>query len=327
MANSAPRKTQGTLLSPLRYPGAKRRLAGYISRALALNALRPSLYVEPFAGGASVALQLLRDDRVEKVGLVDRDPLVASFWKTVFCDHEWLCRQIEQIDISLERWKRFRDSRPLSTRAQALACLFLNRTSFSGILAPSAGPLGGWSQQSEYDIGCRFPRKTLVRRIKQAACYADKVAFVWNLSWKQALGRLTVSPRSKRSLFFYFDPPFFYKADRLYTYYFEDRDHLKLRDALIDLRAPWVLSYDSLARVQELYETTKRQPAQLELLYSASRNGGISVAREVLLSNLSHLPEEQRLWRRSAEWRAIRSRPVPSFNRDIGRTLIYPEVA
>src|SRR5262245_46609770 len=41
-----------SILSPLRYPGAKRRLSGYMAEVLRLDDLRPKLFVEPFAGGA-----------------------------------------------------------------------------------------------------------------------------------------------------------------------------------------------------------------------------------------------------------------------------------
>jgi len=57
-------RREASILSPLRYPGAKRRLAGYVAEVLRLNSLRPKVLVEPFAGGASVFLQLLNDDLV-----------------------------------------------------------------------------------------------------------------------------------------------------------------------------------------------------------------------------------------------------------------------
>lgn len=44
------RARRAQILSPLRYPGGKRRLAGYIAEALALNGLRPKVFVEPFGG-------------------------------------------------------------------------------------------------------------------------------------------------------------------------------------------------------------------------------------------------------------------------------------
>ena len=47
------RRCEVSILSPLRYPGAKRRLSGYVAETLRLNGIRPRLLVEPFAGGAS----------------------------------------------------------------------------------------------------------------------------------------------------------------------------------------------------------------------------------------------------------------------------------
>lgn len=71
-----------TVLSPLRYPGGKRRLAPYVAAALVENDLRPGLFVEPYAGGASVALELLHFDLVDRVVLGDHQwcsyPLAAA---------------------------------------------------------------------------------------------------------------------------------------------------------------------------------------------------------------------------------------------------------
>ena len=122
------------LLSPLRYPGSKRRLVQYLQATLDLNDLHPSLLVEPFAGGASVALQLLCDGLVDRIGLADVDPLITSFWECVFFDTDWLVEVIDEIEVTLPRWESFRKLKPVTTRDRALKCLFLNRTSFSGIL-------------------------------------------------------------------------------------------------------------------------------------------------------------------------------------------------
>src|ERR1700730_5477532 len=46
------------VLSPLRYPGGKRRLVPYVASAIRANGLEPDVFVEPFAGGASVSLGL-----------------------------------------------------------------------------------------------------------------------------------------------------------------------------------------------------------------------------------------------------------------------------
>src|SRR5438270_12640745 len=77
------RRDEDIVLSPLRYPGAKRRLLPYIIDFLRNHDLSPDLFFEPFAGGAGVSLQLLADGLVQSIGLADSDPLVAGFWHTV----------------------------------------------------------------------------------------------------------------------------------------------------------------------------------------------------------------------------------------------------
>src|SRR5688572_8923078 len=150
--------TYKPLISPLRYPGSKRRLVHYVRQTLKLNNMIPELYIEPFVGGASIALQLMQENLVKKVILMDIDPWVASFWNVLFFDTDWLIKQIKYIPITLERWKKFKKGNPSDRRTQALSCFFLNRTSFSGILEEGAGPLGGIEQKSEYKIDCRFNR-------------------------------------------------------------------------------------------------------------------------------------------------------------------------
>jgi DNA adenine methylase len=56
-----------TVLSPLRYPGGKRWLVPYIAACLIENGLRPTLFVEPYAGGASVSLELSHLGFVERI--------------------------------------------------------------------------------------------------------------------------------------------------------------------------------------------------------------------------------------------------------------------
>jgi DNA adenine methylase len=175
------------LLSPLRYPGGKRKLAGYIAAAIRLNSLRPRLFVEPFAGGASVSLYLLEQGLVDKIALGEKDELIAAFWHTVFFDHNWLVEQLRGIQPTLELWTEFRHWDPQSNREKALKCLFLNRTSFSGILNRTAGPLGGQKQASEYRVDCRFYPETVIRRIQTLAGLAGRVQFIHCGDWRETM--------------------------------------------------------------------------------------------------------------------------------------------
>jgi len=288
------------LLSPLRYPGSKRRLVNYIRQVMVLNNLTPQLYIEPFVGGGSVSLQLLQENLVEKTILMDLDPWVASFWYMVFFDTEWIIEQIQNANITLENWNRIKQSDPKTTRDQAWACFFLNRTSFSGILERKAGPLGSKEQASEYKIDCRFPRDTLIDRVQRIALFKDKILGVWCTSWEQGIARIRTEQEAGKlptdNLLFYFDPPFFEKADALYRFYFTSDDHAKLRDALLILTDKWILSYDSADQVEALYgpaiqlKTNGTKKHDVELLYSVSVMQERKKGKEVILSNLERLP-------------------------------------
>jgi DNA adenine methylase len=299
--HSAPYTPGPPCLSPLRYPGGKRRLLRYVAHTLAANGLRPVLYVEPFAGGASVALQLLCDGVVDTIGLVDRDPLIAAFWRTVFWETEWLVEQIRTYPVTLDRWHLFRRVSPRDRRWAGFACLFLNRTSFSGILAPRAGPLGGTRNPDPQMFGCRFPRDTLVRRVQTIAAMRDRVRFIWQLDWHQAIGRIR-DMQSRRTLprnvFYYCDPPFVDKAERLYSWYFKPADHRRLRDALMRMgpwEEPWLLSYDSLPAVQQLYGDAPGM-VLIDRYYTTKRLiSGRPLFAEAIVTNLPRVPKPRRV--------------------------------
>jgi DNA adenine methylase len=287
------------IISPLRYPGSKRRLTSYIRNVLNENGLSPQVYIEPFLGGGSVALQLMQENKVDKIILMDVDPWISSFWKTVFFDTKWLIQHIEKTDITLELWKELKQSKPKTVRDMAWACFYLNRTSFSGILEKKAGPLGGKEQASKYKIDCRFPKETLIKRVLEIAHYRKKIHAIWNCSWQKGVQMLREEQEEGKlpsdGLFFYFDPPFFEKAENLYRFYFREKDHIALRDYLLTLQDNWMLSYDTAVQVEELYGDAIRHPANrtnrhhIDIYYSLSKMSQRKTVQEVIISNIQTL--------------------------------------
>jgi DNA adenine methylase len=290
--------TTGIPVSPLRYPGAKRWMAGYISRSIERNDLFPELFVEPFAGGASVAIAQLSSGLVRKVILNDVDPMIAAFWQTLFFDTKWLVDRVESTNITLSEWRRQKSSKPRSRRGLAFKCLYLNRTSFSGVLTDRAGPIGGQSQSSEYAIDCRFNKPRVIRRIEQVASLRSRVAAVWNLNWRAAMTRVSRLQRAGRlpeTVLYYLDPPFYRKASSLYRYYFDDREHVRLRDFLVEFDEPWILSYDACQEVLGLYRSKDFRASDVNLIYTASQKGKRSVGKEIIVSNLPRMVSELQL--------------------------------
>lgn len=301
------RRDAGALHSPLRYPGGKRRLAPLVAEMLRTRPSTVGTFAEPFAGGASVALHVLSEGLAERVVLGEKDPLVRAFWETALYDTDWLIRRVETADVTLAEWNRLRASAPRSRRERAWKALFLNRTSFSGILSGTAGPIGGQTQTSVYDIACRFPRETLARRLRRIAIHRDRMAVVGR--WQEALAEATGTNDVA-----YLDPPFFAKADRLYRYCFTMRQHRALAAALAMHPTPFLLSYDDASEIERLYTgQSGLHVHRVELLYSATERTRLVPIRELLVTNLAELPGARRLWRTNAEWQADAERPAASL--------------
>ncbi|MFG1925612.1 DNA adenine methylase [Cryptosporangium sp. NPDC048952] len=298
-----PRAAPGNqrLPSPLRYPGAKRQLVRMFNELLLDRPART--FVEPFAGGASIGLHVAVNGLAEKVVLGEADELLYAFWATACAEPEWLIDVIQSIPVTVENWERFKANPGSTTRDRATSCLFLNRTSFSGILHWRAGPIGGRKQQSKYKIDCRFPRDEIARRVKAVGELAasGRIADVVKGDYQDVLG--VAKRQYGPELLLYLDPPFFAKAQTLYRLSFEQSDHKRLADYLLGCSIPWVLSYDYHPAIEDLYSTPlvvlptdeadapafKHRLGRLTLNYSAhSRRGSGS---EYIVTNIPRLLE------------------------------------
>src|SRR5687768_6217765 len=91
-------------LSPLRYPGGKRRLVNFMKTIIQENGLVGGHYVEPYAGGASIGLALLIDDYVNHIHINDVDRAIYAFWYSVLHKTEELCELIQKRPVSMEEW-------------------------------------------------------------------------------------------------------------------------------------------------------------------------------------------------------------------------------
>lgn len=288
-------------MSPLRYPGSKRKMLPSIQQLIEGNIPRPKLLIEPFCGGASISLGLLEMDVVDTVLLADLDPLVSAFWHVATTDAEWLIRAMYREPVTLERWEYWRRARPTSLKNRALKCLFLNRTTFSGIIGGSAGPIGGRTQASEYKIGCRFEKEPLARRIRNVKQFAD-AGRIWGTyegGWQSAIryAEYAAADFPPKESLFYLDPPYIEKANRLYERPFLDADHRALASFLTEeTDHRWILSYDDEPLVAHLY---RGKPGVRDFRvthhYTMSGTRRKPVAgREILFTNLRHNPVRAR---------------------------------
>ncbi|WP_019010864.1 DNA adenine methylase [Deinococcus aquatilis] len=261
---------------PLRYPGGKRRLAATVAELVKQSGDEIKLLVEPFAGGAAVSIAMLENGVAQEIALADKDELIAAFWATVFSDDATeLAERVQNAQVTLEEWYRIKNLQHANAFEnnldRAYACLFLNRTSFSGILHRKVGPIGGHHQTSKYKVDCRFNHEALSRRISELSELRDRVRFVRHQSYDKTISdinKLKLSRETPESLLWYFDPPFFEKADQLYRHIFLARDHARFKENLKRLRGHWILSYDNVPDAKRLYGDHLGY-SEVSLMYSA----------------------------------------------------------
>jgi len=277
-------------ISPLRYPGGKRKLVPLLVDLLSKTNTKVELLCEPFVGGGAVSIGLLEAGAVDLICLGDKDPLIAALWQTIFSNQaSRLAKMVSKADVTLDEWRRQKAAKPRSRLGAAYKCLFLSRTSFSGCLTDATGPVGGVRQSGKYTIDCRFNKEKLSSRIMELSTLRARVLFVRSQGWKMTLKHVasrSLHRHSPERVLYYLDPPFFAKAPSLYREYFLDADHRSLAAAVSRLTGNYVLSYDDHSKAQALYE---KNPgfARVNLQYSARiDDGNRIVASEILVSNL-----------------------------------------
>ena len=131
--------------------------------------MKDCTYIEPFAGGAGVALYLLFEQKVSNVVINDFDKAIYSAWKAILEETDRFMELINCVPITLDEREHQKEIYLNNNKKYSFelgfAAFYLNRTNRSGIL--SAGPIGGYDQNGDYLIDARFNREALVDKIKR----------------------------------------------------------------------------------------------------------------------------------------------------------------
>jgi DNA adenine methylase len=257
------------LYTPLRYPGGKARFAPFIAEMMHINGLHGGHYLEPYAGGAGVALELLFHGHACHVHINDLDPAINAFWVAVTRHPDDLLRLLRDTPVNMEQWFHWREvlrGDVGSLVERGFATLFMNRTNRSGIL--KAGVIGGLGQAGEYKLDARFDKGALSARILRIAKRADDIT-VYCEDAHSLLARCS-NFLPKTSLI-YLDPPYYVKGRGLYRNFYRHDDHLAVAKLLQSCKfeAPWVVSYDNVEEICAMYQMS--QGLSYSLHYTAQK--------------------------------------------------------
>ena len=278
--------------SPLRYPGGKALMTNFLVDLFRTNNLRHITYVEPYAGGAGAAINLLIQGAVEDIIINDANIGVYSFWNALLTEPERFIQTIKDIPVTLDEWCQ---QRMLLLQSQepsfelGVATFFLSRTNRSGVI--TGGAIGGATEEkqkkSKYKIDCRFNKATLISRLQNIISHREHI-LVNNMDALEFLQGM------EDDVFVYLDPPYYEKGKSLYMNHYTYEDHCHLAEFLQNnARFQWILSYDDVPQIRSLYSTIELYRFPLKYTVEKKRTG-----YELLTHSRNlHFPEELKIRR------------------------------
>jgi len=273
--------------SPLRYPGGKSKLASLIYLVLQNSGNACQTYIEPFAGGAGVALTLLLENKVHNIIINDYDKAIYSFWRALTEDTGKLLRLVEETPLSVTEWKKQKDIYSNMNKHYSVelgfAAFYLNRTNHSGVL--SGGPIGGLEQTGSYSIDARYNTPELMNRIRRIA-ERKKDIRVYNKEVRAFIKQII--SQYHNGAFVYFDPPYFNKGKELYKNFFKPEDHKAIAESIMqNVLCDWIVTYDDVPQIEELYRAYPRGKMNLRYSIASSSPSGSEI---IVFKDKSYFP-------------------------------------
>ena len=238
--------------TPLRYPGGKGRLTQFVADLIETNNLSGCHYVEPYAGGAGIAITLLFLEYASHIHLNDVNKSVFAFWHSVLKEPDALCRLVRDTVPTMDEWRRqkaIQADEDASILQLGYSTFFLNRTNRSGII--KGGVIGGKDQTGHWKLDARLNSADLARRIEKISRYDSRIS-LYNLDAAKLI--CDVLPALPRNSLVYLDPPYYVKGKGLYENHYKHDDHEAISNLVrLDIEQPWIVSYDNVEPIRELY--------------------------------------------------------------------------
>jgi len=240
--------------TPLRYPGGKGKLTDFIKLVFEQNDLLDGNYVEAYAGGAAIAINLLVHSYASRVYLNDLNSGVHAFWRCVIDQPDDLCKAIRDVKVTMEEWYKQKAIQENQTNRTPLevgfSTFFLNRTNRSGIIW--GGVIGGKNQEGPWKLDARFTKPDLIRRIEKIALFGSRIR-LYNKDAAVFINE--VLPTLPQKSLVYLDPPYYEMGVGLYENHYRHDDHVAISKLVKSgLKLPWIVSYDYVPEIMQLYK-------------------------------------------------------------------------
>lgn len=276
--------------SPLRYPGGKGKLEHLMRLLIKQTGHIGGTYIEPFAGGAGIALALLEKGIVNEIVINDLDKGIYSFWRAILSENDRFIDDIKNVDLDINEWKRQRsiiDNNGKYSYELGFATFYLNRTNRSGII--KGGVIGGVKQDGNWKMDARFCRDDSIGRIKNISKLKKKI-HLYNKDVSSFVQNYL--PKYDKNAFVYFDPPYLGKGKQLYLNFFSYNDHVRIEKMINNqVNCDWVITYDDVQSIADIYKN--------HVLRRFDLNYSVAVKRQaseiIIFKNAGMIPSVEQL--------------------------------
>ena len=257
--------------SPLRYPGGKGKLASFMEYMIDQLGHRGGTYIEPFAGGAGIAMELLLRNVVSRIVINDYDKAVWSFWKAILTETDRFVEEIRTVPLTVDEWQKQHEILVTQNDKYSFelgfAAFYLNRTNRSGII--KGGVIGGQEQAKDWKMDVRFRREELVTRIQRIAARKKDIK-LYNKDVNSFIKNYL--PLYEENALIYFDPPYFRKGQQLYMNFFNYKDHVRIEQEIREhVNCDWIITYDYEPQIEEIYHNYNLRLYDLNYSVSTKR--------------------------------------------------------
>ena len=257
--------------SPLRYPGGKGKLASFMEYMIDQLGHRGGTYIEPFAGGAGIAMELILRNVVSRIVINDYDKAVWSFWKAILTETDRFVEEIRTVPLTVDEWQKQHEILVTQNDKYSFelgfAAFYLNRTNRSGII--KGGVIGGQEQAKDWKMDVRFKREELVTRIQRIAARKKDIK-LYNKDVNSFIKNYV--PLYEENALIYFDPPYFRKGQQLYMNFFNYKDHVRIEQEIREhVNCDWIITYDYEPQIEEIYHNYNLRLYDLNYSVSTKR--------------------------------------------------------
>lgn len=263
-----------TLLSPLRYPGGKNRVAKKIIKFF------PDFieYREPFVGGGSVFLQTKNCAFPEEYWINDLNKDLYCFWNSAKNSIDELVTKIYDLrekyhgrgkELYIYLKHQFDPQTPLEI---AVRFFILNRITFSGLTDS-----GGYSQES---FDKRFTISS-INKLKGVYQLLQGVK-ITNYDYSELLSL------GGKDVFLFLDPPYYSpRKSKLYGVkgsLHVGFDHQRFVETVQQCRHRWLITYDDHPLIRNYFSDYYITDWKLQYGMSQS-NGSAKIGKEIIITN------------------------------------------